>query len=316
MKLGVSTCLLGKKCRYDGGHKRYRFVTDILSEYFEFVPFCPEEDIFGTPREPIRLVKKDEKICVHRVKTKTDVTQELSQISKSLAFDIDEKTLCGFILKSKSPTCGLERVKVYKDSGMPLDSDGVGLFAKELVERFPNLPMEEEGRLEDEWLRENFLMQVFAYKDMAEFLSTNPNFKALVEFHSFYKYLLYAKSHVSYKRLGNIVANHEKKSFAGVLEEYKKFFLEAIAQKGTKANTYNVLVHMYGYFKKEIQGSEKEEILESLREFKEGIIPLITVVKLIKIYAKRFGLEYILNQKFLNPYPKKLALRSHIKAYK
>lgn len=316
MKIGVSSCLLGNMCRYDGAHAKDQFIVKTLQKYFEFVPYCPEKIIFSTPREAIRLVEIDNKINVITSNTKKDVTKELEDISIKCAKQIQDDELCGFILKSKSPTCGMERVKVYQETNTPSEKKGVGLFAKQIQERYPLLPLEEEGRLNDAWLRENFLMQIFAYKHIFEFLKTSPSFKDLVQFHTSYKYLIYAKSHAAYKKLGNIVANHDKKELEIVLEEYKLAFLESLSLKGSISNTYNVLLHIYGYFKKLISKDEKDEILESIDDFKEEIIPLIAVIKLLKLYAKRFDIQYLITQKFLNPYPKELALRSSVKAYK
>lgn len=317
MKLGISACLLGTMCRYDGGHSRDRFIVDMLSDYFEFQPLCPEREIFPTPREAIRLVKIDDKVIVKTSNTNVDVTKELDDISQEIADSIEEKQLCGYILKSKSPTCGMERVKVYPDKkGGQSENSGVGVFAKKLKDRFPLLPLEEEGRLGDPWLRENFLMQIFAYKTIFEFLQTNPSIGELVEFHTSYKYLIYSKCHKAYKELGRIVANHEKKPLSVVLEEYKIRFLKAIYEKGSIKNTYNVLLHIFGYFKRYITKEEKDHILETMEEFKKEIIPLIAVIKIINLYVKRFEIEYLQAQKFLNPYPKELALRSTTKAYR
>ena len=316
MKLGISSCLLGTMCRYDGGHSRDRFITDMLSDYFEFVPYCPEKMIFTTPREAIRLVRSEDGVKVKTSAGNVDVTDKLVDVSKDLANQIQEEELCGFILKSKSPTCGMERVKVYpQDKGMS-EKNGVGVFAQQIKEKYPLLPLEEDGRLEDAWLRENFLMQIFSYKNIFEFLKTNPSMKELIAFHTSYKYIIYAKSHQSYKELGNIVANHDKKDLELVLEEYKHAFLKAISLKGSISNTYNVLVHLYGYFKKDINKDEKDEILASLEEFKNELIPLIAVIKILALYVKRFDIEYLKLQKFFNPYPKELALRSKIEAYK
>jgi uncharacterized protein YbbK (DUF523 family) len=210
MKLGISSCLIGNLCRYDGAHSKDAFVYNILQKYFEIVPYCPETIIFGAPRETIRLVKKDGDIKVFTTNTIKDVTKELDDISKSCAQQIEKDDICGFILKSKSPTCGMERVKVYQEKNAPSVKEGVGLFAKHIKSLYPYLPVEEEGRLNDPWLKENFLMQVFAYKDLHEFLKEKPSINQLVEFHTSYKYLIYAKSQKFYKELGNIVANREK----------------------------------------------------------------------------------------------------------
>jgi uncharacterized protein YbgA (DUF1722 family)/uncharacterized protein YbbK (DUF523 family) len=314
--LGVSECLLGVKCRYDGGHSKESFISDTLSRYFTFKMYCPEKMIFPTPREAIRLVQIQENIRVFTSNTNEDVTQRIEDISLSCAQDIENQELCGFILKSKSPTCGLERVKVYAQKQAPSEKKGVGIFAKNLKKLYPYLPLEEEGRLNDPWLRENFLMQVFAYEDLLQLLKSKPDFSALVAFHTSYKYLIYAKSHVRYKNLGNIVANHDKLPLKRVLLKYQKEFLQSIALKGSVNKTYNVLLHMFGYFKKYLDKQEKEEILETLEDYKKKIIPLVAVMKIISLYANKFDIDYLKTQKFLKPYPKELALRSDIKAYK
>ena len=317
MRLGISSCLLGTNCRYDGGHSRDRFITDMLGEYFEFVPYCPEKMVFTTPREAIRLVRIDDDIKVKTSVGNVDVTSKVVDISKELSNQIQDDDLCGFILKSKSPTCGLERVKVYpsKKNAMS-EKNGIGVFAKQIKDKYPSLPLEEEGRLGDAWLRENFLMQIFSYKNIFEFLKTNPSAKDLVAFHTSYKYMIYSKSHISYKELGQIVANHDKRDIKVVLEDYKHAFLKAISLKGSISNTYNVLLHLYGYFKKDISKDEKTEILDTFEEFKNGLIPLIAVIKILNLYIKRFEIDYLKTQIFLNPYPKELALRSKVEAYR
>ena len=318
MKLGVSACLIGTQCRYDGIGANDKFVIDVLQKYFQTVPYCPETIIWGSPREAIRqtLSETGELKIVTSTKTPKDVTQELQNVSVECANKIQNDDLCGFILKSSSPTCGLERVKVYKPFNAPSVKNGVGVFAKQIKEKYPYLPVEEEGRLIDPWLRENFLMQIFAYQDLHNFLKSNPSFNDLVIFHTSYKYLIYSKAQKSYTTLGRIVANKEKKQLDEILLEYKEEFLKAISLKGNVNKTYNVLLHMFGYFKKLITKEEKEEILQALAEYKEKIIPLIAVMKIINLYVKRFDVQYLKVQKFLNPYPKELSLRSDIKAYK
>lgn len=317
MKIGVSSCLLGNQCRYDGSGAKDKFVVDELTQYFELIGYCPEEPIFGTPRDTIRLVEVQEKVRVHIGKSGEDVTSKLQDSSMQFAKKAKVDNLCGFILKSKSPTCGLERVKVYQqNNNAPSEKKGIGFFAKELKKVYPYLPIEEEGRLNDPWLKENFLMQVFSFADITTFLKNKPQFKELVAFHTTYKYLIYAKSESAYKTLGNIVANHQKLPLKEVLDAYKIEFFKAISEKGTIKKTYNVLLHILGYFKKLITKEEKEHILDACNEYKNGIIPLIAVTKLINLYVKRFHQSYLESQKFLNPYPKELSLRSDIKAYK
>ena len=318
MKLGVSACLIGTQCRYDGIGANDKFVIDVLQKYFQTVPYCPETIIWGSPREAIRqtLSETGELKILTSTKTPKDVTIELDNISEQCSDEIQNDDLCGFILKSASPTCGLERVKVYKPFNAPSVKNGVGVFARKIKEKYPYLPVEEEGRLIDPWLRENFLMQIFAYQDLHNFLKSNPSFNDLVIFHTSYKYLIYSKAQKSYTTLGRVVANKEKKQLDEILLEYKEEFLKAISLKGNVNKTYNVLLHMFGYFKKLITKEEKEDILQALQEFKDKIIPLIAVMKIINLYVKRFDVQYLKVQKFLNPYPKELSLRSDIKAYK
>ena len=252
MKLGVSACLIGTPCRYDGVGSSDKFVIGTLQKYFDTVAYCPETIIWGSPRTAVRQVQSESGDLRIMTSTKDpiDVTDELEEISIKCANKIQDDDLCGFILKSSSPTCGLERVKVYKPFNAPSVKQGVGVFAKQIKEKYPYLPVEEEGRLIDPWLRENFLMQIFAYADLHNFLKSSPSFNDLVIFHTSYKYLIYSKAQKSYTTLGRIVANKEKNQLNEVLEEYKEEFLKAISLKGSVNKTYNVLLHIFGYFKK------------------------------------------------------------------
>jgi len=316
MKIGVSSCLMGYLCRYNGQGSRDDFINNTLGKYFELVPYCPEEPVFGTPRESIRLVDTDGETRVMTNVTKADVTEKLKDVCDGFVGDIKNQELCGFIFKSKSPTCGIERVKIYQPNSYLCEKKGIGIFAKSVMDEFPLLPIEEEGRLEDPWLRENYLMAIFAYADLENFIKTAKSIRELVEFHTSYKYLIYAKSTKHYKELGHIVANSEHVKFDVILENYTEKFKEAINQKGTIPKTYNILLHIYGYFKKSITKEEKDEILDSMEEFKQGLVPLIVIIKILELYIKRFNIEYLAKQKFFNPYPKELALRSDVKAYK
>lgn len=317
MKLGISSCLLGENCRYNGGHCKENFITDFLSKHFELVSFCPEHEAFGTPRESIRLVKMNDKIEALTTSTKVNLTQKLEQVSFSLSCQVKDEQFCGFVLKSKSPSCGMERVKLYEENSNVNENKGMGLFAKSLKDLHPFLPMEEEGRLHDLWLKENFLMQIFSYKDFYEFMGTEDiSYNDLVEFHTKYKYLIYSKSQKAYKELGNIVANKDKKEFLVVLESYKIGFLQSISQKNSIKKTYNILLHILGYFKKHLDANEKKFLLDTCEEFKEKKIPLIVVIKLFTVYIDKLDIQYLKNQKFLNPYPKDFSIRSEIKSYK
>jgi len=317
MRLGISSCLLGNKCRYDGSGARDKYIVDTLSEYFDFAPYCPEATFLPTPRNTIRLVDSENGVKAEiEAENNRDVTEELISNSKTLINTIPSANICGFILKSKSPSCGMERVKVYQNNNSKMhEKKGVGLFAEELKKQFPYLPIEEESRLNDPWLRENFLMQVYSYQDLFDFIKSNPSMKELVTFHTSYKYIFMSKNFDIFKELGQIVANHDKKELNIVLEEYKELFLKGISYKNSINKTYTVLEKTIGFFDF-ISKEQTKELLDSLNEFKNKTIPLISIIKMLNIYIGIENIEYLKNQKFFKPYPEELALRSYINAYK
>lgn len=311
MNVAVSACLLGEKVRFDGGHKHDRFITDELGRYASFVPFCPEAIAFGTPRPSIRLVNKEEKITVLSNKSGEDLTQQLQETSYFEANKIGVAKISGIIFKSKSPSCGMGSAKAYMENGYA-DSKTDGILVTICKEKFPLLPMEEEGRLQDDWLRENFIMQLFAYDSIESIQESSVNMKTLVDFHTKNKFLLQAKDEKLYRVLGNIVANHEKLPIAELFANYKYNFKVAIAQKSSIKRNRNVLEHMSGFFKNELSKSEKETLHEQIEEYAKKIVPLIVPLSTIKLFVKKYQIEYLLGQTFLEPYPKELALRSSL----
>lgn len=316
IKVGVSECLLGINCRFDGGHKKDEFLTQKLSKYVEFIPFCPEDSILGHPRESIRLVKTDMGIRAIGNETQKDYTQAIKDEAKKAIEVCKKEGICGYIFKSKSPSCGIGRLKVYLPNGVNESNDGVGIFASQIIDSFFLLPIEDEGRLQDPWLRENFIMQLFAYHDLQNFLKSATKHANLVEFHTRYKFLLLSKSNQHYQKLGQIVANKQKAQLKDVLSSYKIIFLETIAKKSSAKRVFNVLEHMYGFLKEKLTKAEKEEFLNTFLEFKNGIVPLIAPIKLLRLYANKYEENYLKNQVFLYPYPDDLALRSELKAFK
>lgn len=315
MKIAVSGCLLGEKVRFDAGHKRDAFVMDELSKYAEYISFCPENMAFGNPRPSLRLVSnKDDTIKVESNKTGEDLSEQLRTASKADLESIASHPLCGIILKSKSPSCGMMSAKLYQDNGF-VESKNDGVFAAMCREKFPLLPMEEEGRLCDAWLRENFVMQLFAYERFENF-KVNATMKELVAFHSVHKFLLQSKDENLYRQLGKIVGNHEEKSFADILEAYEFLFKTAIAKKSSKGKTRNVLEHMSGFVKSHLNAKEKEMLHEQIDDYAAQIIPLILPLSTLKLYAQKYEIAYLLEQTFLSPYPKELALRSDVKCVK
>lgn len=315
MKIAVSACLLGEKIRFDGGHKHEHFVTDELGKFAEFIPFCPEHLAFGTPRPSIRLLRHDDTLFVQSNKDQSDLTLRLMETSKEELSKISKEPLCGIIFKSKSPSCGMGSAKVYLENGF-CEGKEDGVFAAMCRERYPLLPMEEEGRLQDAWLRENFIMQLFAYDAFEQFKVCNPAINELVRFHTVNKFILQSKDEKLYRELGNIVANRDNLTFDIVLAMYELGFKTAISRKSSIKKTRNVLEHLAGFFKNELTKDEKKIVQSHINDFADKIVPLIVPVSTIALYAQKYHITYLLDQTFLNPYPKTLALRSHIDAGK
>lgn len=313
MRIAVSSCLLGNKVRFDSGHKHDRFITDELGQYAEFVPFCPEDLAFGHPRPSIRIVRTDEGGIVQSNRDGADLTTPLMHASDAELERVKAKPISAIIFKSKSPSCGLGSAKVYLPNGFA-EGKSDGLFAAMCKEAFPLLPMEEEGRLNDLWLRENFIMQLFAYDDFETFKASGVTMGALVAFHQSYKFMLQSKDEVAYRALGRIVGNHEQQPFETLLAEYETLFKTSIAKKSSIKKTRNVLEHMAGFIKKDMTAIEKATLHEQIRDFADKIIPLITPLSTLSLFARQYDATYLLGQKFLQPYPKALALRSDIKS--
>jgi len=314
MILAVSGCLLGHKVRFDKGHKRDSFVMDELSAYAEYVSFCPEDMAFNSPRPSIRVVQKGEKNHIISNKTQEDLSEQLLESSQKDFDSISKHKLSGIIFKAKSPSCGLGSAKVYLENGFAA-AKGDGMFAKMCKEAYPLLPMEEEGRLCDAWLRENFIMQLFAY-DAFETFKENASFAKLVDFHTKHKFLLQAKDETLYRQLGKIVGNHEAKDFSLILAEYELLFKTAIAKKSSAGKTRNVLEHMAGFLKNYLSKEEKILLHEQIEDCALKIIPMIVPLSTLKIYATKYEISYLLEQAFLNPYPKVLGLRSSVESLK
>ncbi len=316
MRLGVSECLMGVTCRYDGGHARDGFVTDVLKDFMEMTPFCPEAAVLGTPRESMRFVRgKTGAVRLLGNATGTDHTEALERCIDGMVAAMAPLGLCGFVFKAKSPSCGIERVKIYTEAGMPADGTD-GLFARAVKRAYPHLPVEDEKRLLDPWLRENFMIRIFAYERWQTLMAKGCSMGELVDFHSRHKFLLQSKNETLYRQLGQIVANHDKKSLPEVLAAYGESYLTAIAALNSRGAAVNVLEHMYGFVKKLLSKEETAHFKKSLAEFQDGIIPMIAVLKLLEHYIVQHDVAYLKGQLFLEPYPAKLGLRSSVEAYR
>ncbi|MBT00695.1 MAG: hypothetical protein CMI01_18805 [Oceanospirillaceae bacterium] len=310
--VGISSCLLGEHVRYNGGHKRSRYCLDVLADCFDFEPFCPEMAIgLGVPREPIRLVGEADQTprALGTVDSSIDVTEPLLAAGERIARERDH--LRGYILMKGSPSCGMERVKVYHPNGMPNTSDS-GVFVRALRAANPVLPVEEEARLNDAVLRDNFIARVFAYDDWKTSVEVEPSYHNLIQFHSRQKYLLMAHHYQGYRSLGRFLAQAHEMPLEQAMAEYIQAFMGHMTHRATRKTHTNVLMHMLGYLKKAIDTDCKQEMLESIDQYRLGQVPLVVPLALLKHYLKRYGSEYICEQTYLNPYPHELGLRNYI----
>ena len=312
IKVGISACLLGSPVRFNGGHKESRLCSETLASHFEFIPICPEVAIgLGTPREPIRLVGDPESPrAVGTVHPELDVSDALTAYGKQIAAELDD--ISGYILMQKSPSCGMERVKVYQANGHPIDGGGAGLFAHALMQARPDLPIEEDGRLNDPVLRENFLTRIFAYAEWQRLLDVGLTRKTLVEFHSRYKYQLMATDPIQYKALGQLVATVGNKPLDEFAAVYFSQLMAALKKTASRGTHSNVLQHLSGYLKKDICGEDKQELQHLISQYRLGIVPLVVPMTLLKHHFRRHPDRYVASQAYLQPHPEDLSLRNGI----
>lgn len=312
IRIGVSACLMGEKVRYDGQHKHDSYITGTLGQWFEFVPVCPEFELgLGVPRETMRLEGDPGNPRLMTGKSRKDLTKPMTDWCSKRVKELEQEELCGFIFKSKSPSSGLFRVKVYSDKGMPSNA-GRGLFAKAFTDRFPLLPVEEEGRLNDPGLRESFIEQVFTLKRWREMLAEANTRGGLVKFHERHKYLLMSHSIPHYRELGRIVADMKGKRLPKIQSGYHDKLMEALRLRATVKKHVNVLQHLAGYFKKQLEPDEKQELQETIASYGQGLFPLIVPVTLINHYIRKYQEPYLGQQYYLKPHPTELCLRNQV----
>ncbi|MGI9278029.1 MAG: YbgA family protein [Endozoicomonas sp.] len=312
IKLGISACLMGQKVRYDGGHKRSSFCMNTLSQYFHFEPVCPEVAIgLGTPREPIRLAGDIKQVrVVGTDHPDRDVTDQLTDYGNKKAKELTD--ICGYILMQKSPSCGMERVKVYHKNGTPSGVSSPGAYAKALIEEQPLLPVEEEGRLHDPVLRENFFTRVYAYHRWHNEVLKNPSHAAVVHFHSVHKYMLMAHNPSDYTALGRLVAEGGKMQLEPYLDQYFKEFMNTLKKRANRKSHTNTMLHIMGYVKKTVDTKERNQFLKLVEEYRQGIVPLVAPMTMLRHFIENNGNEYIQEQTYLHPHPDQLGLRNQI----
>lgn len=312
IRIGVSACLLGGEVRYDGGHKRDAFLVETFGRYVEWVPVCPEVELgLGVPRPTLRLERHGDATRLVMPKTGADYSAPMHRYASERVAALTADALCGYILKKDSPSCGMERVKVYGTRGVATKS-GRGLFADALMQRFPNLPFEEEGRLNDPRLRENFVERVFAYHRLRALFGNRWTLGDLVAFHSVHKLQLLAHSPTAYTRLGRLVATAKQTPHAELHERYEGEFMGALKVLATPPRHLNVLQHIIGYFKTQLDDASRRELVALIEDYRSGMLPLIVPMTLVRHYVRRFDVAYLQGQTYLEPHPKELMLRNHV----
>jgi uncharacterized protein YbgA (DUF1722 family)/uncharacterized protein YbbK (DUF523 family) len=315
IKIGVSSCLLGARVRFDGGHKRSEFLVEVLGNFVEFVPTCPEVDIgLGIPRPTLHLVrdgKSGGELRLVAAETGIDHTGKMNSYAERRVKALGREELSGYVLKKNSPSCGMERVRVYGPSGMPTH-DGSGLFAAALMRRYPSLPIEEEGRLSDPQLRENFVERIFAYRPLRSFFASRWTLGGLVRFHTAHKLVLMAHSPKDYRELGRFVANAKHLSRDEIAVRYELAFMGALKKLATPARHTNVLQHMLGYLRGHLDAAARDELAGLIEDYRQRLVPLVVPIAFFRHYVHKFDLEYLRGQVYLDPHPKELMLRNHV----
>lgn len=310
--VGVSQCLLGEQVRYDGGHKRNRYLTDVLSDYVEFRAVCPEMAIgMGVPRKPIRLVVANDETRVRgNDNSELDVTDALVEHAELVVAQMPD--ICGYVFMQKSPSCGVFGMKRYRTDGIVLDSNGRGAYAKRLMELMPLLPVEEAGRLNDMGLRDNFLARVFAYHDYKTQVAPAPTAKKLIEFYSRYKYQVMAHHVPSYFTIGRFLSNLSGRDIVECSQEFFRLFMTALSHHATRKGNTNAIMHLRGYLKTYLNTQEKHELSQLIDSYKEGIVPLVVPLTLLKHHLLKLDNPYLASQTFWSPHPERLGLRNHV----
>jgi uncharacterized protein YbgA (DUF1722 family)/uncharacterized protein YbbK (DUF523 family) len=312
LRLGISSCLLGQKVRYDGGHKLDHFLKDSLGKHVDWVPVCPEVEYgLPVPREPMRLEGDPSSPRLVTTRTKVDHTEGMMKWAERKVRELKNMNLCGFVFKSRSPSSGMQGVKIYGASGVPTNR-GIGIFARTFMEHFPLLPAEDEGRLQDPSLRENFIERIFTFNRWKALLTERMSVGRLVSFHSGHKLLILSHSTKHYTTLGRLIAEAKKYGREELYQTYIATMMEGLRMLSTVRKNTNVLHHIMGYFKKELSADEKQELLELIDHYHEGSIPLIVPVTLLNHYVRKYDEPYLKRQWYLNPHPVELMLRNHV----
>lgn len=297
LRIGVSGCLLGHSIRYDGGHKRHRVVTETLSRIFDVVAVCPEwEAGMGVPREPVELVGDPEEPRMIGKRSGTDWTETMRRHGRQRTAEIEKLEVSGFILKQGSPSCGLNGVPVQSGDA---DLVGRGLFARTLAEALPLMPMEEEVRLDDAPLCENFVERVHAYREWRDWTGEEVSLGRLMDFHVRHKLTLLAHSETHMRLLGRLLAKAKTAPLDRVTARYGSLFMEALKQPATTGSNTNALQHAAGFLSRSMDPEERKRLAALVDDYRRGIVPLSAPLALLRRHAAEQGDVYVLRQSFL-----------------
>lgn len=311
IRIGISSCLLGEKVRWNGEHKENRVAKEILGKCFEYVPVCPEVEVgMGVPRETVQLRGTKDSPDLVGTQSGNDWTAKMLRFSGKKIKELSAHRLSGFIFKKGSPSCGIRSIPVYSESG--LNTQGQGLFARAFIKKFPWTPVEEEGRLGDLKIRDNFIVRVFSFHRLQNLFHGGFSKDALVSFHSRQKILLLSHSRKHYDALERLVADAGKLSSKELKTRYSELFMEGLAYKSTPKKNTDALQHMLGFLKQYLTKAEKQEILSTLEDYRKEQEPLIVPITLIRHHVKKHNITDLLDQVYLNPHPQELMLRNHV----
>ncbi len=308
--VGISACLLGEKVRYDAQHKRSNYCNEVLAEYFDFQPFCPEMAIgLGAPRPTIRLVGQPDGLhAIQSTATPRDVTDALAAYADTVYQGHPQ--LCGFVFTEKSPSCGLFRVRAYNEKGQPFSDSARGIFARRLTEHWPLLPVEESGRLNDADLCENFILRVYAWHEWHTDVLPSLTAHRLLRFWSSYKYLVLAHDEKTYRQIGPLLGNLAVENLPALAADFFALLMHALDKPSTRASNTNALQHLRGFIKNATDETEKNTLNVLIDQYKAGVVPLIVPLSMLRHLLTRYPDAYANEQRFLNPYPDTLGLRN------
>ncbi|MEN8158832.1 MAG: DUF523 and DUF1722 domain-containing protein [Myxococcota bacterium] len=312
LRVGISSCLLGEEVRFDGGHKRDRFLTDQLGPFVEWVPVCPEVELgMGIPREAVQLARDGARLRMVGTKNGRDWTAAMERFARARVRALAKLELCGYVLKKDSPSCGMERVTVRAPNGARR-REGRGLFAAALLASDPARPGEEEERLNDPVLRENWIERLFAHRRLRSLLAGRFSFGRLVAFHTAHELQLMAHSPEATRRLGRLVANAKRMERKGLRARYARELMEALAVHATRRRHVNVLQHCLGYLRGRLDAPARRALGAQVADYRAGLVPLVVPITLIRHTVERLGIEHLAGQVYLEPHPRELMLRNHV----